>query len=64
MLAHPQTKYTPFKPVGLTDRTWPNQVISKPPIWMSTDLRDGNQSLFEPMNGEKKLRMFQTLCAI
>jgi 2-isopropylmalate synthase len=64
MLAQPQTKYTPFKPVGLTDRTWPNQVISKPPIWMSTDLRDGNQSLFEPMNGEKKLRMFQTLCAI
>lgn len=64
MLAQPQTKYTPFKPVGLTDRTWPNQVISKPPIWMSTDLRDGNQSLFEPMNGEKKLRMFQTLCGI
>ncbi len=64
MLAQPQTKYTPFKPVGLNDRTWPNQVISKPPIWMSTDLRDGNQSLFEPMNGEKKLRMFQTLCAI
>ena len=64
MLANPQTKYTAFPPVGLKNRTWPDQVISKPPIWMSTDLRDGNQSLFEPMNGEKKLRMFQTLCAI
>ena len=64
MLAHPHTKYTAFPPVGLKDRTWPNQVISQPPVWMSTDLRDGNQSLFEPMNGEKKLRMFQTLCAI
>lgn len=64
MLAHPAQKYTAFPPVGLKDRSWPDQVIAKPPIWMSTDLRDGNQSLFEPMNGEKKLRMFQTLCAI
>ena len=64
MLANPAQKYTAFPPVGLKDRTWPDQVIAKPPIWMSTDLRDGNQSLFEPMNGEKKLRMFQTLCAI
>ena len=64
MLANPSQKYTAFPPVALKDRTWPDQVIAKPPIWMSTDLRDGNQSLFEPMNGEKKLRMFQTLCAI
>ncbi len=64
MLANPHTKYTAFQPVGLKDRTWPDQVISRPPIWMSTDLRDGNQSLFEPMNADKKLRMFQTLCAI
>jgi 2-isopropylmalate synthase len=64
MLVNPAQKYTAFPPVGLKDRTWPDQVIAKPPIWMSTDLRDGNQSLFEPMNGEKKLRMFQTLCAI
>jgi len=64
MLANPAQKYTAFPPVGLKDRTWPDQVIDKAPIWMSTDLRDGNQSLFEPMNGEKKLRMFQTLCAI
>ena len=64
MLANPSQKYTAFPPVALKDRTWPDQVIAKPPIWMSTDLRDGNQSLFEPMNGEKKLRMFQTLCDI
>jgi 2-isopropylmalate synthase len=64
MIANPHTKYTAFPPVGLKDRIWPDQVIATPPIWMSTDLRDGNQSLFEPMNGEKKLRMFQTLCAI
>ncbi|WP_290902203.1 2-isopropylmalate synthase [Aquabacterium sp.] len=64
MLANPAQKYTAFPPVGLKDRTWPDQVIGQAPIWMSTDLRDGNQSLFEPMNGEKKLRMFQTLCAI
>jgi 2-isopropylmalate synthase len=63
MLAHPHTKYNAFPTVGLKDRTWPDQVITKPPVWMSTDLRDGNQSLFEPMNAEKKLRMFQTLCA-
>jgi len=64
MIANPAAKYSAFKPVGLTDRQWPNRVIEQPPIWMSTDLRDANQSLFEPMNGEKKLRMFQTLCAI
>ncbi len=64
MIAHPAEKYCPFPPVALTDRQWPNRVIQKPPIWMSTDLRDGNQSLFEPMNGEKKMRMFKTLCQI
>jgi len=55
-------KYQPFPPVNLKDRQWPNAVISQPPIWMSTDLRDGNQSLFEPMDAEKKLRMFNMLC--
>ena len=64
MLTHPDTKYRPFPPVALTDRTWPNQTITAPPIWMSTDLRDGNQALFEPMNAERKLRMFKTLCGI
>lgn len=60
----PNRKYTAFAPVGLVDRDWPNRVIDKAPIWMSTDLRDGNQALFEPMNSEKKMRMFKTLCAI
>ncbi|MBA4742993.1 MAG: 2-isopropylmalate synthase [Azoarcus sp.] len=64
MLKNPSTKYSAFPPVHLPDRTWPNQTITHPPIWMSTDLRDGNQALFEPMNAEKKLRMFKMLCEI
>lgn len=64
MLQDPTTKYRPFPPVKLTDRQWPNSTITKPPIWMSTDLRDGNQSLFEPMNAARKMRMFRTLCNI
>ncbi len=64
MNATPAAKYTAFPPVRLTDRRWPNQVIAKPPIWMSTDLRDGNQALFEPMNADKKMRMFKMLCAV
>ncbi|WP_153145453.1 2-isopropylmalate synthase [Dechloromonas sp. H13] len=58
------TKYHGFAPVNLVDRNWPNRVIDHAPTWMSTDLRDGNQALFEPMNGERKMRMFRTLCAI
>jgi len=57
-------KYRPFPPVRLTDRTWPDQTIARAPVWMSTDLRDGNQALFEPMNAEKKLGMFRMLCEI
>jgi 2-isopropylmalate synthase len=64
MLHHPAAKYPAFAPIQLVDRQWPNRTITQPPIWMSTDLRDGNQSLFEPMNGEKKMRLFKTLCAI
>src|SRR5450756_351502 len=64
MLKHPDTKYRAFPPVNLVDRQWPNRTITKPPIWMSTDLRDGNQSLFEPMNAERKMRMFNMLCDI
>ena len=64
MIAHPAAKYTAFPPIQLNERQWPNGIISKPPIWMSTDLRDGNQSLFEPMNTEKKMRMFKMLCNI
>ena len=64
MLKNPQTKYRPMPPVGLKDRTWPDQVITRAPIWMSTDLRDGNQALFEPMDAARKMRMFKTVCAI
>lgn len=61
MLKNPATKYRPFAPVRLKDRTWPDAVIAKAPIWCSVDLRDGNQALIEPMNAERKLRMFETL---
>ncbi|MDB5839059.1 MAG: leuA [Herminiimonas sp.] len=61
MLQDPATKYRAFPPVRLSNRSWPDQVISKPPIWMSTDLRDGNQSLIEPMSPERKMRFFELL---
>ena len=64
MLSNPSAKYRPFAPVNLPDRQWPGKVIDRAPIWMSTDLRDGNQSLFEPMNAERKMRMFKMLCEI
>ncbi len=64
MLTNPATKYRAFPPVRLSDRTWPDAVLSRAPIWLSTDLRDGNQALIEPMDPERKLRMFQTLIAI
>jgi 2-isopropylmalate synthase len=64
MLPNPAAKYRAFPPVQLTDRTWPDRVISAPPIWMSTDLRDGNQALIEPMNAERKLRFFQQLIKV
>jgi len=64
MLKNPSTKYRPFAPVALRDRTWVNQTITQPPIWLSTDLRDGNQALIEPMSIEQKLRMFQMLVQI
>ncbi|MHB8848640.1 MAG: 2-isopropylmalate synthase, partial [Burkholderiales bacterium] len=64
MLPDPARKYQAFQPVALADRQWPSRIISRPPLWMSTDLRDGNQALFEPMNAERKMRMFKTLCKI
>ncbi len=64
MLQDPAGKYAPFPPIQLENRQWPGKVLTKAPIWMSTDLRDGNQSLFEPMNGEAKLRLFHLLCEI
>lgn len=64
MMQNPAAKYRAFAPIQLTDRTWPNRTITTPPIWMSTDLRDGNQSLIEPMNAERKLMMFDMLVKI
>lgn len=64
MHANPAQKYRPFAPINLPERSWPSKVISQPPIWMSTDLRDGNQALIEPMNPEKKLRFFEMLVKI
>ena len=64
MLTNPATKYRAFPPIGLHDRTWPDAVLTAAPIWLSTDLRDGNQALIEPMDPARKLRMFQMLVAI
>lgn len=64
MLKQPQTKYRAFAPIALPDRRWPDVQITKAPLWLSTDLRDGNQALIEPMDPERKLRMFQMLVKI
>ena len=66
MLANPATKYVPFQPFArdFAERTWPSRRITQPPIWMSTDLRDGNQSLIEPMSVERKVRFFEQLVKI
>jgi 2-isopropylmalate synthase len=64
MLTNPAAKYRAFPAVPLADRQWPSRSITRPPIWMSTDLRDGNQALIEPMSAEKKLRFFQKLVQI
>ena len=61
MLKNPSAKYSLFPPVDLADRTWPSKTITKAPVWCSSDLRDGNQALIEPMNGERKRRMFDLL---
>jgi 2-isopropylmalate synthase len=64
MLKNPASKYRPFAPVRLEGRTWPDAVLTRPPVWCSVDLRDGNQALIEPMDIPRKLRMFQALVAI
>ncbi|MCB5186869.1 2-isopropylmalate synthase [Methylobacillus caricis] len=64
MLKQPHNKYRSFTPINLPERAWPARIIDKAPIWMSTDLRDGNQALFEPMNAERKMRMFKMLVEI
>ena len=66
MIPRPSDKYRPFRPFArdFSERTWPSRRIEHPPIWMSTDLRDGNQSLIEPMSVERKLRFFEQLVKI
>ncbi|MCG2573184.1 2-isopropylmalate synthase [Acinetobacter sp. ME22] len=65
MLADPSKKYRRmYQRVDLPDRQWPNKEITQAPIWMSTDLRDGNQAIFEPMDMEQKFKMFQMLVKI
>ena len=64
MLKDPSSKYRAFTPINIPDRTWPNKLISQAPIWLSSDLRDGNQSLIEPMDAAKKMRFFKTLVAV
>ncbi|WP_282343637.1 2-isopropylmalate synthase [Pseudomonas sp. PS02288] len=64
MLKDPSHKYRPFTRIDIPDRTWPDKIIDKAPIWLSTDLRDGNQSLIEPMDAEKKMRFFKCLVAV
>ncbi|MGN6234040.1 MAG: 2-isopropylmalate synthase [Trinickia sp.] len=64
MLRNPAAKYRPFPPVQLTGRKWPTRTIERAPIWMSTDLRDGNQALIEPMSIAQKLEFFDMLVAI
>ncbi|WP_447593464.1 2-isopropylmalate synthase [Aquipseudomonas campi] len=64
MLKDPSKRYRPFTPINIPDRTWPNKTIDKAPIWLSTDLRDGNQSLIEPMDADKKMRFFKTLVQV
>jgi 2-isopropylmalate synthase len=64
MISHPEKKYRSTPPVSLPDRTWPNQTIMRAPLWCSSDLRDGNQALIEPMDRARKRRMFDRLVAI
>ena len=64
MLTQPATKYRAFAPVRLADRRWPDAVLTRPPLWCSVDLRDGNQALIEPMDPARKLRMFEMLVRI
>jgi 2-isopropylmalate synthase len=65
MLKDPSQKYRPIQKVigetQLRDRTWPDQVLTRAPVWCSVDLRDGNQALIEPMTRQRKLRMFELL---
>ena len=60
----PYRKYRPYESVDLPDRTWPDTVLTRAPIWCSTDLRDGNQALVNPMDTARKQRFFALLCEL
>jgi 2-isopropylmalate synthase len=64
MLKDPSRKYRRIEPVDLPCRQWPSRTLGKVPVWCSTDLRDGNQALFEPMSRETKKRLFKTICKV
>ncbi|MDR6927238.1 2-isopropylmalate synthase [Pseudomonas sp. BE134] len=64
MLKDPSSKYRAFPTIDIPDRTWPSKTITAAPIWCSSDLRDGNQSLIEPMDAVKKLRFWKTLVSV
>ncbi|MEU5878538.1 2-isopropylmalate synthase [Spirillospora sp. NPDC047279] len=57
----PFERYRPFEPIRLTDRTWPDEVVTEAPRWCAVDLRDGNQALIDPMDSHRKLQMFELL---
>ena len=61
MMINPTQKYRAFAPIDLPNRKWPTAQITSPPIWCSVDLRDGNQSLIEPMGPDRKIRMWNAL---
>ena len=61
MLRDPSSKYRPFPQVNLPGRQWPSRTITKAPRWLSTDMRDGNQALIDPMDAEKKTRFFDLI---
>src|SRR6202795_2217744 len=61
MKIEPSAKYRPFTPIALPDRGWGARALPRPPVGCSVDLRDGNQALIEPMDAERKLRMFRLL---
>lgn len=64
MLKDPSTKYRPYPQINLENRQWPSKTITKAPRWLSTDLRDGNQSLPDPMSVEQKKEYFHKLIEI
>ncbi len=61
MLSRPHTKYRPYPAIELPDRRWPARTLTQAPVWLSTDLRDGNQALFEPMSRPRKRKLFEEL---